>query len=65
MNEDDMSKLRLYCPFMSKALDKAAKAAGLKKKDDKKKPQAPNICVSVCVFVRVCLCVWVRDVRYY
>ena len=31
MNEDDMSKLRLYCPFMSKALDKAAKATGLKK----------------------------------
>jgi len=41
MNEDDMSKLRLYCPFMSKALDKAAKAAGLKKKDDKKKRHTP------------------------
>jgi hypothetical protein len=36
MNEEDMSKLRLYCPFMSKAMDKAAKAAGLKSKNKKK-----------------------------
>ena len=39
VGEDDLSKLRLYCPFMSKALDKAAKAAGMKKEKGKPKPK--------------------------
>jgi len=32
MNEEDMSKLRLYCPFMSKAMDKVCKKSRIFRK---------------------------------
>jgi hypothetical protein len=37
VDEEDMSKLRLYCPFMFKALQKAGQLG--KNKKDKKKPK--------------------------
>eukprot|EP00960_Hanusia_phi_P068975 766977-Hanusia_phi.AAC.3 len=37
VDEGDLSKLRLYCPFLANALMKAGRFG--KKKEDKKKPQ--------------------------
>lgn len=37
VDEGDLSKLRLYCPFLANAIMKAGRFG--KKKDDKKKPQ--------------------------